>query len=98
MSGTPVLLPGLTVKDAAPGSGPVPPRFAETRAAPPKAGDTKHGHDRSDKLSTRIYHSTGAVSFSTKGEYGVRLMAQLARRFRTGPRSLAELTEREAHR
>lgn len=46
-------------------------------------------------LSTRTYHSTGAVSFSTKGEYGVRLMAQLARRHGTGPASLTEIAEQE---
>jgi Rrf2 family protein len=46
-------------------------------------------------LATRTYHSTGAVSFSTKGEYGVRLMAQLARRHGTGPASLTEIAEQE---
>lgn len=35
------------------------------------------------------YHGTGAVAFSTKGEYGVRLMVQLARRYGMGPASLA---------
>jgi len=54
-----------------------------------------HGHDRSKKLSTRTYHSTGAVSFSTKGEYGVRLMAELARRYGSGPASLTEIAEQE---
>src|SRR3954463_14329722 len=34
------------------------------------------------------FHGTGAVAFSTKGEYGVRLMVQLGRRFGTGPASL----------
>jgi len=50
---------------------------------------------RSTKLATRTYHSTGAVSFSTKGEYGVRLMAQLARRFGTGPASLTDIADEE---
>lgn len=50
---------------------------------------------KSDKLATRTYHSTGAVSFSTKGEYGVRLMAQLARRHGGGPASLTEIAELE---
>jgi Rrf2 family protein len=36
------------------------------------------------------FHGSGAVAFSTKGEYGVRLMVQLARRHGTGPASLAE--------
>jgi Rrf2 family protein len=35
------------------------------------------------------------VSFSTKGEYGVRLMAQLARRHGHGPSSLTEIAEEE---
>ncbi|MGA3030456.1 MAG: Rrf2 family transcriptional regulator [Candidatus Limnocylindrales bacterium] len=46
-------------------------------------------------MATRTYHSTGAVSFSSKGEYGVRLMAQLARRFGGGPASLTEIAEQE---
>jgi Rrf2 family protein len=35
------------------------------------------------------------VSFSTKGEYGVRLMAQLASRYGSGPASLTEIAEQE---
>lgn len=60
------------------------------------------GHRRPDAatvedppLSSRTFHSTGAVSFSTKGEYGVRLMAQLGRRFGTGPASLTDIAEDE---
>ena len=53
------------------------------------------GTPRSYTLAARTYHSTGAVSFSTKGEYGVRLMAQLARRYGTGPASLTEIAEQE---
>ena len=34
-------------------------------------------------------------SFSTKGEYGVRLMVQLGRRFGAGPASLAEIATDE---
>ncbi|HEX7549678.1 MAG TPA: Rrf2 family transcriptional regulator [Candidatus Methylomirabilis sp.] len=37
------------------------------------------------------FHGSGAVSFSSKGEYGVRLMVQLGRRYGTGPASLAEI-------
>jgi Rrf2 family cysteine metabolism transcriptional repressor len=64
----------------------------------PPAGRTLPGQTaapRSATLATRTYHSTGAVSFSTKGEYGVRLMAQLARRYGTGPASLTEIAEQE---
>ena len=35
------------------------------------------------------------MSFSTKGEYGVRLMVQLGSRFGTGPASLAEMAADE---
>ncbi len=41
------------------------------------------------------FHGSGAVAFSTKGEYGVRLMVQLGRRFGTGPASLAEMAADE---
>jgi len=37
------------------------------------------------------FHGTGAVAFSTKGEYGVRLMVQLGRHYGQGPASLAEI-------
>jgi Rrf2 family cysteine metabolism transcriptional repressor len=39
--------------------------------------------------------STGAVHFSTKGEYGVRLMVELARHHGKGPISLADVAEHE---
>jgi Rrf2 family protein len=41
------------------------------------------------------FHGSGAVAFSTKGEYGVRLMVQLARRYGTGPASLTEMAADE---
>jgi len=41
------------------------------------------------------FHGTGAVAFSTKGEYGVRLMVQLGRHYGTGPASLAEIAAAE---
>ena len=41
------------------------------------------------------FHGSGAVSFSTKGEYGVRLMVQLARHFGAGPASLAGVAAEE---
>ena len=47
-------------------------------------------------LSNRtFFHGTGAVSFSTKGEYGVRLMVQLASHHGHGPASLAEIAQAE---
>ena len=46
--------------------------------------------------STRpAFHGSGAVAFSTKGEYGVRLMVQLGRRHGTGPASLSEIAADE---
>ena len=42
-----------------------------------------------------IYHGSGAVSFSTKGEYGVRLMVHLARHHGSGPASLAGIAAEE---
>src|SRR6187431_3444376 len=41
------------------------------------------------------FHGTGAVAFSTKGEYGVRLMVQLARHYGNGPVSLAGVAAEE---
>jgi Rrf2 family cysteine metabolism transcriptional repressor len=47
-------------------------------------------------LSNRtFFHGTGAVSFSTKGEYGVRLMVQLGAHHGRGPASLAEIAQAE---
>jgi Rrf2 family cysteine metabolism transcriptional repressor len=42
-----------------------------------------------------VFHGSGALSFSTKGEYGVRLMVQLGRHFGRGPASLAEIAADE---
>jgi Rrf2 family transcriptional regulator, cysteine metabolism repressor len=41
------------------------------------------------------FHGSGALAFSTKGEYGVRLMVQLGRRYGEGPASLAEIAADE---
>jgi Rrf2 family protein len=43
----------------------------------------------------QAFHGSGAVSFSTKGEYGVRLMVQLGRHYGQGPASLAEIAAAE---
>jgi Rrf2 family protein len=42
-----------------------------------------------------VFHGSGAVAFSTKGEYGVRLMVQLGRHYGQGPASLAEIASEE---
>jgi Rrf2 family protein len=46
-------------------------------------------------LPRPTYHGSGAVAFSTKGEYGVRLMVQLGRHYGTGPASLAGIAAEE---
>jgi Rrf2 family cysteine metabolism transcriptional repressor len=46
-------------------------------------------------VPNRQFTSSGAVHFSTRGEYGVRLMAELARHHGSGPVSLAEVAEHE---
>ena len=43
----------------------------------------------------QTFHGTGALAFSTKGEYGVRLMVQLGRRYGSGPASLTEIAADE---
>jgi Rrf2 family protein len=42
------------------------------------------------------FPNTGAVHFSTRGEYGVRLMVELARHYGEGPVSLSEVAVHEA--
>jgi Rrf2 family transcriptional regulator, cysteine metabolism repressor len=42
------------------------------------------------------FPASGALHFSTRGEYGVRLMVELARHHGTGPVSLAEMADHEA--
>jgi DNA-binding IscR family transcriptional regulator len=42
-----------------------------------------------------IFPGTGAVHFSTRGEYGVRMMVELARHHGAGPISLAEMADHE---
>jgi Rrf2 family protein len=69
--------------------------WSELANAPSRAPFSDRRTQGSNPLATRTYHSTGAVSFSTKGEYGVRLMAQLARQYGTGPASLTDIAEQE---
>jgi Rrf2 family cysteine metabolism transcriptional repressor len=46
--------------------------------------------------SRSIFPGSGAVHFSTRGEYGVRMMVELARHHGAGPISLAEMADHEA--
>ena len=41
------------------------------------------------------FPATGALHFSTRGEYGVRLMVELARHLGGGPVSLSEMADHE---
>ena len=40
--------------------------------------------------------TSGALHFSTRGEYGVRLMVELGRHYGTGPVSLSEMADHES--
>jgi Rrf2 family protein len=52
---------------------------------------------KSKQVRTRsIFPGTGAVHFSTRGEYGVRMMVELARHHGSGPISLAEMADHES--
>ncbi len=46
-------------------------------------------------MTVKTFHSGGAISFSTKGEYGVRLMVRLAAHRGSGPISLGEVAAEE---
>jgi Rrf2 family cysteine metabolism transcriptional repressor len=46
-------------------------------------------------VTVKTFHSSGAISFSTKGEYGVRLMVRLAARQGRGPASLGDIAHEE---
>jgi Rrf2 family transcriptional regulator, cysteine metabolism repressor len=63
---------------------------------PGNSGPSPNDPTRTESLTTRAnFHGSGALAFSTKGEYGVRLMVQLGRRYGTGPASLAEIAQVE---
>ena len=46
-------------------------------------------------MSTTV-PTTGSLHFSTRGEYGVRLMVELARHYGNGPVSLSEMADHES--
>ena len=80
------LNPDVITRNSAPGA-PGTPR--EPRAPRDPAAVTA-------KRPRSIFPGTGAVHFSTRGEYGVRLMVELARHHGTGPISLTEMADHEA--
>jgi Rrf2 family transcriptional regulator, cysteine metabolism repressor len=63
----------------APSSAPRPPGLLET----------------STSIVSTTVPSSGSLHFSTRGEYGVRLMVELARHHGSGPVSLSEMAEHE---
>jgi Rrf2 family transcriptional regulator, cysteine metabolism repressor len=58
--------------------------------------ETVHGTPANAKRPRSIFPGTGAVHFSTRGEYGVRMMVELARHHGSGPISLTEMADHEA--
>jgi Rrf2 family cysteine metabolism transcriptional repressor len=66
-----------------------------TRYPTKSLGYARHPLTHTTALPRPSFHGTGALSFSTKGEYGVRLMVQLARHYGTGPASLAGIAAEE---
>ena len=58
----------------------------------PTVPTAQHAEARSRRS---IFPGSGAVHFSTRGEYGVRLMMELARHYGTGPISLTEMADHE---
>jgi len=95
---------GIPAPDAArgttPGSG-LPGESARGTSSP---RDSARGGQRGDP--GRVTHqrgdrgrlslpSAGALHFSTRGEYGVRLMVELARHYGAGPVSLTETADHE---
>jgi Rrf2 family transcriptional regulator, cysteine metabolism repressor len=67
-------------------------RSAAGRRRDPATRDLPVGRSR----SRSIFPAGGAVHFSTRGEYGVRLMVELARHYGDGPVSLSEMADHEA--
>jgi Rrf2 family protein len=51
---------------------------------------------RRSTIVRTTFPASGALHFSTRGEYGVRLMVELARHHGSGPVSLAEMADHEA--
>jgi Rrf2 family protein len=60
------------------------------------AQPTEGAETQAAKRPRSIFPGTGAVHFSTRGEYGVRMMVELARHHGSGPISLAEMADHES--
>ena len=58
------------------------PRPHRCSSDPTTIGGEPLQHREDQTLSVRTFHASGAISFSTKGEYCVRMLVQLARHWR----------------
>jgi Rrf2 family protein len=67
-----------------------------TRNSGSLAEPTQGAETQAAKRPRSIFPGTGAVHFSTRGEYGVRMMVELARHHGAGPISLAEMADHES--
>jgi len=67
-----------------------------TRNSEALEAPTDSAASQSAKRPRSIFPGTGAVHFSTRGEYGVRMMVELARHHGSGPISLAEMADHES--
>jgi Rrf2 family transcriptional regulator, cysteine metabolism repressor len=54
------------------------------------------GEGDSQSIVRTTVPTSGALHFSTRGEYGVRLMVELARHYGSGPVSLSEMADHES--
>ena len=71
------------------------PKLATTAAINGTIATNGNGKGRQSRPRS-IFPGSGAVHFSTRGEYGVRMMVELARHHGAGPISLAEMADHEA--
>jgi Rrf2 family protein len=68
-----------------------------TRNSPDQSLPVVEASQQLDARGRRsIFPGSGAVHFSTRGEYGVRLMMELARHYGAGPVSLTEMADHES--
>jgi Rrf2 family cysteine metabolism transcriptional repressor len=75
---------------------PLTPLRIGTRLNPDGKSRNSGASPRSHTIPVRTtFPSAGALHFSTRGEYGVRLMVELARHHGDGPVSLSEMADHE---
>jgi Rrf2 family protein len=72
----------------------LPAEHARGHPAPRLPSPSGDQETTNSDVSTTV-PSSGSLHFSTRGEYGVRLMVELARHYGSGPVSLSEMAEHE---